>query len=95
MRRYIYIACAILVAIILVEALRIISNKMSEDNKFRAFIQENRTILVLLVSLILSVVSFALFELKGATPNLQYSPARIENGGIKGGTFEPKDEASD
>ena len=68
---------------------------MSEDNKFRKFIQENRTILVLLVSLILSVVSFALFELKGATPNLQYSPARIENGGIEGGTFEPKDESSD
>ncbi len=90
MRRYIYIACAILVALILVEALRLVSNRMSQDNKFKQFIDKNRIILVLLVSIILSVLSFAFFELKGASPKLQYSPATIENGGIQEGTFKPK-----
>ncbi len=96
MRRYIYIACAILIAIILIEALRLISNRMSQDNKFRQFIEKNRIILVLLVSIILSVLSFAMFELKGASPSLQYSPATIENDGtIKDGAFDLRDAASE
>ena len=69
MRRYIYIACAILVAIILIEALRLISNRMSKDSELRKFIEKNRTILILLVSIILSLSSFALFELNGAPFN--------------------------
>ena len=88
MRRYIYIACAILVAIILIEALRLISNRMSKDSELRKFIEKNRTILILLVSIILSVSSFALFELNGASPKMQYSHAEIENGEIIGGSFE-------
>ena len=91
MRRYIYIACAILVAIILIEALRLISNRMSEDSELRKFIEKNRTILILLVSIILSVSSFALFELNGASPKMQYSPAEIENGEIIGGSLESKE----
>ncbi len=91
MRRYIYIACAILVAIILIEALRLISNRMSKDSELRKFIEKNRTILILLVSIILSVSSFALFELNGASPKMQYSPAEIENGEIIGGSFESKE----
>ena len=90
MRRYIYIASAILVAIILIEALRLVSNRLSHDNKFRQFLEKNRIILVLLVSVILSVFSFALFELKGASPNLKYSPATIEDGQIKEGAFGPR-----
>ncbi len=91
MRRYIYIACAILVAIILIEALRLISNRMSKDSELRKFIEKNRTILILLVSIILSLSSFALFELNGASPKMQYSPAEIENGEIIGGTFDSKE----
>ena len=91
MRRYIYIACAILVAIILIEALRLISNRMSKDSELRKFIEKNRTILILLVSIILSVSSFALFELNGASPKMQYSPAEIENGEIIGGSFGSKE----
>ena len=91
MRRYIYIACAILVAIILIEALRIISNRMSKDSELRKFIEKNRTILILLVSIILSLSSFALFELNGASPKMQYSPAEIENGEIIGGRFNSKE----
>ena len=90
MRRYIYIASAILVAIILIEALRLVSNRLSHDNKFRQFLEKNRIILVLLVSVILSVLSFALFELKGASPNLKYSPATVEGGQIKEGAFGPR-----
>ncbi len=90
MRRYIYIACAILVAIILIEALRLISNRMSKDSELRKFIEKNRTILILLVSIILSVSSFALFELNGASPKMQYNPAEIENGEIIGGSFDSK-----
>lgn len=91
MRRYIYIACAILVAIILIEALRLISNRMSKDSELRKFIEKNRTILILLVSIILSVSSFALFELNGASPKMQYSPAEIENGEIIEGRFDSKE----
>ena len=91
MRRYIYIACAILVAIILIEALRLISNRMSKDSELRKFIEKNRIILILLVSIILSVSSFALFELNGASPKMQYSPAEIENGELKGGSFDSKE----
>ena len=91
MRRYIYIACAILVAIILIEALRLISNRMSKDSVLRKFIEINRTILILLVSIILSVSSFALFELNGASPKMQYSPAEIENGEIIGGSFDSRE----
>ena len=91
MRRYIYIACAILVAILLIEALRLISNRMSKDSELRKFIEKNRTILILLVSIILSVSSFALFELNGASPKMQYSPAEIENGEIIGGSFVSKE----
>ena len=91
MRRYIYIASAILVAIILIEALRLISNRMSKDSELRKFIEKNRTILILLVSIILSVSSFALFELNGASPKMQYSPAEIENGEIIGGSFDSKE----
>ena len=91
MRRYIYIACAILVAIILIEALRLISNRMSKDSELRKFIEKNRTILILLVSIILSVSSFALFELNGASPTTHYSPAEIENGEIIGGSFDSKE----
>ena len=91
MRRYIYIACAILVAIILIEALRLISNRMSKDSELRKFIEKNRIILILLVSIILSVSSFALFELNGASPEMQYSPAEIENGEIIGGSFDSKE----
>ena len=91
MRRYIYIACAILVAIILIEALRLISNRMSKDSELRKFIEKNRTILILLVSIILSVSSFALFELNGASPKMHYIPAEIENGEIKGGSFDSKE----
>ena len=91
MRRYIYIACAILVAIILIEALRLISNRMSKDSELRKFIEKNRTILILLVSIILSVSSFALFELNGGSPKMQYSPAEIENGEIIGGSFVSKE----
>ena len=91
MRRYIYIACAILVAIILIEALRLISNRMSKDSELKKFIEKNRTILILLVSIILSVTSFALFELNGASPKMQYSPAEIENGEIKEGSFNAKE----
>ena len=90
MRRYIYIACAILVAILLIEALRLISNRMSKDSELRKFIEKNRTILILLVSIILSVSSFALFELNGASPKMQYSRAEIENGEIIGGSFDSK-----
>ena len=90
MRRYIYIACAILVAILLIEALRLISNRMSKDSELRKFIEKNRTILILLVSIILSVSSFALFELNGASPKMQYSPAEIENSEIIGGSFDSK-----
>ena len=91
MRRYIYIACAILVAIILIEALRLISNRMSKDSELRKFIEKNRIILILLVSIILSVSSFALFELNGASPKMQYSPAEIENGEVIGGSFDLKE----
>ena len=91
MRRYIYIACAILVAIILIEALRLISNRMSKDSELRKFIEKNRTILILLVSIILSVSSFALFELNGASPKMQYSPAEIENGELIEGSFDSKE----
>ena len=91
MRRYIYIACAILVAIILIEALRLISNRMSKDSELRKFIEKNRTILILLVSIILSVSSFALFELNGASPKMHYIPAEIENGKIIGGSFDSKE----
>ena len=91
MRRYIYIACAILVAIILIEALRLISNRMSKDSELRKFIEKNRAILILLVSIILSVSSFALFELNGASPKMQYSPAEIENGEIIEGRFDSKE----
>ena len=91
MRRYIYIACAILVAIILIEALRLISNRMSKDSELRKFIEKNRIILILLVSIILSVSSFALFELNGASPKTQYSPAEIGNGEIIGGRFNSKE----
>ena len=91
MRRYIYIACAILVAIILIEALRLISNRMSKDSELRKFIEKNRTILILLVSIILSFSSFALFELNGASPKMQYSPAEIENGEIIEGRFDSKE----
>ena len=91
MRRYIYIACAILVAIILIEALRLISNRMSKDSELRKFIEKNRIILILLVSIILSVSSFALLELNGASPKMQYSPAEIENGEIIGGSFDSKE----
>ena len=91
MRSYIYIACAILVAIILIEALRLISNRMSKDSELRKFIEKNRTILILLVSIILSVSSFALFELNGASPKMQYIPAEIENGEIIEGTFDSKE----
>ena len=91
MRRYIYIACAILVAIILIEALRLISNRMSKDSELRKFIEKNRTILILLVSIILSVSSFALFELNGASPKMHYSPAKIENGEIIEGSFDSKE----
>ena len=91
MRRYIYIACAILVAIILIEALRLISKRMSENSELRKFIERNRTILILLVSIILSVSSFALFELNGASPTMHYSPAEIENGEIIEGRFDSKE----
>lgn len=91
MKRYLYIAGAILAAIILIESLRLISNRMSEDSNFRKFIEKNRTILVLLISIILSVISFAIFELRGAPPETQYTPAKIEDGGIKKGEFETKD----
>ncbi len=91
MKRYLYIACAILVAIILIESLRLVSVRMSEDNKFRKFIEKNRIILILLVSIIVSVFSFAIFELRGAPPETQYSPAEIEDGRIKKGEFESKD----
>ena len=91
MKRYLYIAGAIVVAIILIESLRLISVRMSEDNKFRKFIEKNRTILILLVSIILSVISFAIFELRGALPETQYNPAEIEDGMIKKGGFESKD----
>ena len=91
MRRYIYIAGAILVAIILIEALRLISNRMSKDSELRKFIEKNRFILILLVSIILSVCSFALFELNGASPQMHYSPAEIENGKIKEGSFDSKE----
>ena len=91
MRRYIYIAGAILVAIIMIEALRLISNRMSKDSELRKFIEKNRTILILLVSIILSVSSFALFELNGASPKMQYSPAEIENGEIIEGRFDSKE----
>ena len=91
MRRYIYIACAILVAIILIEALRLISNRMSKDSELRKFIEKNRTILILLVSIILSVSSFALFELNGASPKMRYIPAEIENGEIIEGSFDSKE----
>ena len=91
MKRYLYIAGAILVAIILIESLRVISNRMSQDSKFRKFIEKNRTILILLISIILSVVSFAIFELRGSSPDTQYTPATLEDGGIKKGEFESKD----
>ena len=91
MKRYLYIAGAILVAIILIESLRLISIRMAEDNKFRKFIEKNRTILILLASIILSVISFAIFELRGAPPETQYTPAEIEDGRIKKGGFESKD----
>ena len=91
MKRYLYIAGAILVAIILIESLRLISIRMSEDNKFRKFIEKNRTILILLASIILSVILFAIFELRGAQPETQYTPAKIEDGRIKKGGFESKD----
>ena len=90
MKRYLYIAGAILVAIILIEALRLISIKMSEDNKFRKYIEKNRTVLILLGSIILSVISFAIFELTGSPPDTQYSPATMENGEIKKGEFEAR-----
>ena len=91
MKRYLYIAGAILVAIILIESLRLISNKMSQDSKFRKFIEKNRIILILLISIILSVISFAIFELRGSPPDMQYTPAIIEDGGIKKGEFESID----
>ena len=62
MKRYLYIAGAILVAIILIESLRLISIRMSEDNKLRKFIEKNRTILILLASIILSVILFDIFD---------------------------------
>ena len=64
---------------------------MSKDSELRKFIEKNRTILILLVSIILSVSSFALFELNGASPEMQYSPAEIENGEIIGGSFDSKE----
>ena len=91
MKRYLYIAGAILVAIILIESLRLISNRMSENSKFRKFIEKNRIILILLISIILSVISFAIFELRGSPPDTQYTPAIIEDGGIKKGEFESID----
>ena len=90
MKRYLYIAGAILIAIILVESLRLVSIKMSEDSKFRQFIEKNRTILILLMSIILSLISFAVFELRGASPNTQYTPASLEGNEIKKGEFEAK-----
>jgi hypothetical protein len=39
----------------------------------------------------LSVVSFAIFELRGSSPDTQYTPATLEDGGIKKGEFESKD----
>ena len=91
MKRYLYIAGAILVAIILIESLRLISIRMSEDSKFREFIEKNRIVLIPLISIILSVISFAIFELRGASPDTQYTPATIEDSGIKKGEFESKD----
>ena len=90
MRRYLYIAGAIIIANILIELMRLISIKMSKDNTIREFIEKNRAILILLISVILSVVSFALFELKGASTNTNYIPAEIQNGDIKKGAFKTK-----
>ena len=39
----------------------------------------------------MSVISFAIFELRGSPPDTQYTPATLEGGGIRKGDFESKD----
>ena len=87
MKRYMYLAIAVLLAFILIEILRLISTRLSQTNKFRQIVINNRIILVLLTSLIISVILFAVFELRGANPDDHYKPAEVSDGKIVSGKF--------